>query len=134
MKRVPAAAAAMTLLVLGACSPAENEIDTLAARPSLAATVTITADGIEPAEVEIPAGDIVTIVNASDTDARITGELPAPEAAETDDDPVVIDSGVQRPGDQVELILEEPGTVTLVDQLVPGRQVVVTVVSEPEDG
>jgi plastocyanin len=133
MKRVPAAAAAMTLLVLGACSPAENEIDTLAARPSLAATVTITADGIEPAEVEIPAGDIVTIVNGSQTDARITGELPA-EGAETDDDPVVIDTGVQRPGDQVELILEEPGTVTLVDQLVPGRQVVVTVVSEPEDG
>jgi plastocyanin len=77
--------------------------------PDSVATVRSTSSGLEPAMVEVTAGEGVTFTNDDDVPHRIV----AIDAS--------FDTGIQEPGDSTLVVFGEPGTVEFEDALDPDR-------------
>lgn len=98
------AALALTALGAGCVDPdpsiSAEDLDDVDLTP--AHTITVDEDGFDPATLEIDSGDVVRLVNAGTGEHSFT-------AAER------FDTGRMRPGEDVILVLEEPGEIPYRD-------------------
>ena len=70
---------------------------------ALAITVAVTDDGYEPATLELTAGEVVRLVNEGDSEHSFTAEDRS------------FDTGRMQPGEDVTLVLTEPGEIPFFD-------------------
>jgi plastocyanin len=114
-----ATAGLLLVLVLAACggpdpsppTPADiQDIDL-----SVDHTIVVDDDGFDPETLEVTAGEVLRLVNEGDGVHSFTSEDRS------------LDTGRLQPGDDVTLVLTEPGTVTFFDVEAPTHQGTLTV-------
>lgn len=124
MRQATCVALAAVLVGSGACGPSEpsgltpedlREIDL-----SPDHTITVDADGFDPTELEITAGEVVLLVNEGDDLHSFTAEER-------------FDTGRMEPGEETTLVLTEPGAIPYVDLENPDAEGTLTILEAPED-
>jgi plastocyanin len=78
-------------------------------------TIAVDDDGFDPASLEVTAGEVLRLVNEGEGVHSFTSEDRS------------LDTGRLQPGDDVTLVLTEPGTVTYLDVEEPSHQGTLTV-------
>jgi plastocyanin len=78
-------------------------------------TITVDADGFDPATLEVEAGDVVLLVNDGDEPHSFTAEER-------------FDTGRLEPGDETTLVLTEPGEIPYRDLGAPDHEGTLTIV------
>jgi plastocyanin len=78
-------------------------------------TITVDADGFDPAALEVEAGDVVLLVNDGDEPHSFTAEER-------------FDTGRLAPGDETTLVLTEPGEIPYRDLEAPDHEGTLTIV------
>jgi len=122
-RAVVTAVALLALAALGACvdpkpsSPTPEDLAEIDLSPDH--TITVDADGFEPAELEVRAGEVVLLVNEG------TG-LHSFTADER------FDTGRMEPGDETTLVLTEPGEIPYHDLEAPEHEATLTIVPAAE--
>lgn len=113
---VGAAAVALTLAGCGDADPSPptpadlREIDL-----SIDHTVVVDDDGYDPSALEVTAGEVIRLVNEGESAHSFTADDRA------------IDTGRMEPGEDVTLVLTEPGEITFFDLENPDQQGTITV-------
>lgn len=106
------ALAALATVGLAACgddADIPGRADVADSLPDSVATVRSTSSGLEPALVEVTAGEGVTFTN----DDAVPHRIVAVDAS--------FDTGIQEPGDSTLVVFGEPGNVEFEDALDPNR-------------
>lgn len=118
-RRAAALVGALVVAVAGCVdpepsSPTPEDIAAIDVSPDH--TITVDADGFEPAELEIEAGEVVLLVNEGQEQHSFTAEER-------------FDTGRMEPGDETTLVLTEPGEVPYRDLEVPDHEGTLTIIA-----
>jgi plastocyanin len=115
LRRGALAGLALALVVAAGCSkdrrfPTAADLEGRDFTPDH--TVTVDADGFDPAELEITSGEIVLLVNDGDEAHSFSAEER-------------FDTGLLQPGEEVTLIMERPGEIPYQDRTTGAEGVLV---------
>jgi plastocyanin len=127
MHRLAAGAVALVVLGLmsGGCvdpkpsSPTPQDLADIDLSPDH--TITVDEDGFHPDHMEVPAGDVVLLVNEGTGLHSFTAEER-------------FDTGRMEPGDDTTLVLTEPGKIPYVDLESPEHEASITIVERARKG
>jgi plastocyanin len=113
---VGAAAVALTLTGCGDADPSPpTPADLQDIDLSVDHTVVVDDDGYDPSSLEVIAGEVIRLVNEGESEHSFTADDRS------------IDTGRMEPGEDVTLVLTEPGKITFFDLENPDQRGTITV-------
>jgi plastocyanin len=111
-----AAAAALTLAGCGDADPSPpTPADLQDIDLSIDHTVVVDDDGYDPRGLDVTAGEVVRLVNEGEAEHSFTADDRS------------VDTGRMEPGEDVTLVLTEPGEITFFDLANPDHEGTITV-------